>query len=92
MTLDQVNHTKLMQIPRVNGTDWHKIRLISKMYMDESLKLRLYQGETRCVKFGRGVRQECCLSPNTTCTADTLPSKLSKGLETSKYEEKYFAM
>jgi hypothetical protein len=60
--------------------------------MDQSIILRLDQGETRCVKFGRGVRQGRCLSPNTTCTANTLPSKLSKGLETLKYEDKYFAM
>ena len=31
--------------------------------MDESVKLKLGQGETRNVKIGRGVRQECCLSP-----------------------------
>jgi hypothetical protein len=73
-----------MQILRVNGTDWHKIRLISKLYMDQRVKLRLDQGETRCVKFGRGVRQGYCLSLNTTCTANTLPSKLTKGLKTSK--------
>jgi len=31
--------------------------------MDESVKLKLGQGETRIVKIGRGVRQGCCLSP-----------------------------
>jgi len=31
--------------------------------MDESVKLKLGQGETRSVKIGRGVRQGCCLSP-----------------------------
>ena len=85
------NHTKLMQNLRVNGTDWHKIRLISKLYMDQSVKLRLDQGETRNLKSGRRVRQGCCLSQNKTCTANNLPSKPPKGLETSKYEDKYFA-
>jgi hypothetical protein len=33
------------------------------MYMEQSVKVRLDQGETRSVKTGRGVRQGCCLSP-----------------------------
>ena len=31
--------------------------------MDESVKLKMGQGETRSVKIGRGVRQGSCLSP-----------------------------
>jgi hypothetical protein len=31
--------------------------------MEQSVKIRLDQGETRSVKIGRGVRQVCCLSP-----------------------------
>jgi hypothetical protein len=31
--------------------------------MDQSVKLKLDQRETRIVKIGRGVRQGCCLSP-----------------------------
>jgi hypothetical protein len=31
--------------------------------MEQSVKIRLDQGETRSVKIGRGVRQGCCLSP-----------------------------
>jgi hypothetical protein len=34
-----------------------------EIYMDQSVKLKLGQGETRSVKTGRGVRKECCLSP-----------------------------
>jgi hypothetical protein len=34
--------------------EWHERRLISKMYMDQSAKLRLDQEETRGVKTGRG--------------------------------------
>jgi hypothetical protein len=31
--------------------------------MEQSVKIRLDQGETRSVKIGRGIRQVCCLSP-----------------------------
>ena len=31
--------------------------------MDQRVKVRLDQGETRSVQIGRGVRQGCCLSP-----------------------------
>jgi hypothetical protein len=31
--------------------------------MEQSVKIRLDQGETRSVKIGRGVRQGCCLLP-----------------------------
>jgi len=37
--------------------------LISNLYMAQSVKVRLNRGETKRVKIGRGVRQECCLSP-----------------------------
>jgi hypothetical protein len=52
-----------MQILKENGIDWRERRLISKLYMEQSVKIRLHQGETRSVKTGRGVRQGCCLSP-----------------------------
>jgi hypothetical protein len=45
------------------GIDWCERRLISKLYMEQSVKIRLDQGETRSVKIGKGVRQGCCLSP-----------------------------
>jgi hypothetical protein len=50
---DHVNWTKLMQILKGTGVDWCK-RLISKLYMDQSVKVRLDQGERRGVKIGRG--------------------------------------
>jgi hypothetical protein len=59
---DLVNWTKLMQILMKTGIDWRERRLISKLYMDQSVKIRLDQGETRRVTSGRGVRQGCCLS------------------------------
>ena len=60
---EHVNWTKLMQILKVTDTNWCKRRLINQLYMDQSVKLKLDQAETRRVKSGRGVRQGCCLSP-----------------------------
>jgi hypothetical protein len=62
-TFDRVNWTKLMQILKGTGIDWRKRRLIHKLYVIQSVKVRLDQGKTRSVKIGRGVRQGCCLSP-----------------------------
>jgi hypothetical protein len=60
---DHINWTKLMQFLKGTCIDWHEIRLISRLYMDQSVKLTLDQGETRSMKIGRGVRQGCCLLP-----------------------------
>jgi hypothetical protein len=60
---DRVNWIKLMQILKGIGIDWCERRLISKLYMKQSVKIRLDQGEMRSVKIGRGVRQGCCWSP-----------------------------
>jgi hypothetical protein len=60
---DCVNWTKLMQILKGTGIVWCERRLVSKLYMDQSVKIQLEQGEMRSVKIGRGVGQACCLSP-----------------------------
>ena len=52
-----------MHILKVTGIDWRERRLISNLYMAQSVKVRLNRGETRSVKIGRGDRQGCCLSP-----------------------------
>jgi hypothetical protein len=52
-----------MQILKENGIDWRERRLISKLFMEQSIKILLDQGETMSVKTGRGVRQGWCLSP-----------------------------
>ena len=59
---DRVNWTKLMHILKISGIDWSERRLISKLYMDQRVKVRLDRRETRSVQIGRGVRQGCCLS------------------------------
>jgi len=59
----RVNWTKLMQILNRTGIDWRERRLISKLYMEQKVEVRLDRGETRSVQIGRGVQQGCCLSP-----------------------------
>jgi hypothetical protein len=62
-SFDRVNWTKLMQFLKDNGIDWRERRLISNLYMAESVKVRLNRREAKTVKTGRGVKQGCCLSP-----------------------------
>jgi len=57
LAFDLVNWTKLMQILKGTGIDWCERRLISNLYMTQSVKVRLNRGETRSMKIGRGVRQ-----------------------------------
>ena len=46
---DRVNRTKLMQILKRTSIDWNEGRLISKLYMDQRVNVRLDRGETRSV-------------------------------------------
>ena len=59
---DRVNWTKLMHNLKISGIDWRESRLISKLYLDQRVKVRLDRGETRSVQIGKGVRQGCSLS------------------------------
>jgi hypothetical protein len=52
-----------MQILKGTGIGWRKIRLISSLYVAQSVEVRLNRGETRSVKTGRVVRQGCFLPP-----------------------------
>ena len=60
---DRGNWTKLMLILKGIDIYWRERRLISNLYMAQSVKVRLNRGETRSVKIGRRVRQGCCLAP-----------------------------
>jgi hypothetical protein len=60
---ERVKWTKLMQTLKKTGIDWRERRLISKLCMDQGVKVWLDQEVSKNVKFGRGVRQGCCLSP-----------------------------
>jgi hypothetical protein len=51
-----------MQILKGIGIDWRERKLIRKLYMEQSVKIRLDQRERRSGKIGRGVGQGCCLS------------------------------
>jgi hypothetical protein len=74
-----------MDIIKETGIDYGKRKFISKLYMDQGVNLKLDRGETSSVKTGRIGRQGCCLSPILfNFTANTLPKKLLKGLETSE--------
>jgi hypothetical protein len=46
----RTNWTKLMQILKRTGIDWRERILISKLYMEQSVKLTMYKVETRSVK------------------------------------------
>jgi retron-type reverse transcriptase len=82
---DRVNWTKLMQILKETGIDWRERRLISNLYMAQSVKVRLNREETRSVKIGRGVSQDAvCHQFCSPYTANALPRKPWKSLETLK--------
>jgi len=67
-----------MQILNKTGIDWLKRRLISKLYMDQSIKVQLKEAE---MELGRRVVSHRFYS---TYSASTLPKELLQGLETSK--------
>jgi hypothetical protein len=60
---DYANRNKLTQVLKAIVINWHEKRWISKLYMDQSVKQKVDQEETRKINTGRGVRQGCCLSP-----------------------------
>jgi len=86
----RVNWTKLMQILKRTDIDWRERRLISKLYMDQRVKVRLDRGETRSVHIGRGVREGCCLSPILFNLCSDCLTK--EALETSTSEGKLFKL
>ena len=92
-TFNRVNRTKLMQILKGIGIDWRERRLISKLYIEQKVKVRLDRGETRNVQIGREFDKDAvCHQFCSTCTANALPRKLWMGLETSASEGKLFKL
>jgi hypothetical protein len=72
-------------ILKETGIDWQERKLISNLYMAQSVKVRLNQGETRSVTTGREVRQGCCLSPILfNLYSEYLTKEALEGLGTSK--------
>jgi len=74
---DRVNWTKWKQILKGTGIDWSERRLISNLYMAEG-RQAVWRMEEELDK--DAVCHQFC----STCTANALPRKLWKGLETSK--------
>ena len=60
---DRVNGTKLVHILNESGFDLHEIKLVKRLYIDQNVRMRLDQWETRSVNNGRGIRQGWSLSP-----------------------------
>jgi hypothetical protein len=61
---DHIKWAKFIHMLKEIGIYWCKRRLISKLYMDQEVKVRLDQRERRSVKNGIGVRQGCCFVTN----------------------------
>jgi hypothetical protein len=57
------------------GIEWRERRLVSKLYVDHSVKRRLDQRETRSVKNGKAVRQLLCLSEFLSNLHNVYPTK-----------------
>ena len=60
---DRVNWTVLMKILKNIGVDWKERRLISNLYLKQRVRVKIGEEMTEGSEIGRGVRQECCLSP-----------------------------
>jgi hypothetical protein len=87
--LDRINRTKLIQIIKVTGIDWCERRLISKLYVDQSIKLKLDQGGDKKRETGGGIRQVCCLLLILFIFfRNTILRKLLNTSETSKQKDK----
>ena len=89
--LDRVNWTKLMQILKRTGIDWRERSLMSKLYMEQKVKVDWTEGRQGVCRLEEefdkdAVCHQFCL----TCTANALPRKLWMGLETSASEGKLF--
>ena len=90
---DRVNWTKLMQILKRIGIDWRERRLISKLYMEQNVKVRWTEGrQEECRLKEEFDKDAVCHRFCSTCTADALPRKLCMGLETSTSEGKLFKL
>ena len=67
-----VNWTKLMQILKRTGIDWRERRLISKLYMEQDVKVR----QEVCRLEEEFDKDAVCHQFCSTCTANALPRKL----------------
>jgi len=78
----QMGWTELMQKLNVSGIDWRERTLISKLYINQCVKLKLDQGETRSVKMeGELDNDALCLRFYSTYTTNTFPRNFLKALK-----------
>ena len=60
---DRVKWTKLFEVLKKIGVDWRDRRLIMNLYSQHTAVVRTENGDFVPGEIGRGVRQECVLSP-----------------------------
>ena len=63
-TFDRVNHTKLIECLKEIGVDDKDLKIIIKMYWEQTAVVRTKTGISSVFKVKKGVRQGCVLSPN----------------------------
>ena len=75
------------------GIDWRERRLISKLYMDQKVKVRLDRGRQEVCRLEEELDKDAvCHQFCSTCRANGLPRKLWMGLETSASEDKLYKL
>ena len=60
---DCVDHNKLWKILKEMGISHHLTCLLRKLYAGQEATVRTGHGTTDCFQIGKGVRQDCILSP-----------------------------
>jgi hypothetical protein len=60
---DRMNWVKMLEVLKRIGIDWRDRRMISRLYMEQEVVVRVAGGQSEPSMIGRGVRQGCCLSP-----------------------------
>ena len=60
---DYVDHNKLWKILKEMGTPDHLTCLLSNLYADQEATVRTRHGTTHWFQIGKGVHQDCILSP-----------------------------
>ena len=60
---DRVQWRKLFNILKAINVDWRDRRLIRNLYIKQTVRVRVAEGESEPGEIGRGFRQGCSLSP-----------------------------
>ena len=60
---DRVNWVKLLEVLKSIGVDWRDRRLIERLYIGQSARIKLKDGLSEPAVIGCGTRQGCSLSP-----------------------------